>query len=64
LSKQYYCNHVTEHTQAQPMSNVFIPAMTIASNASGFYDMMGTIAYRVADCGNASRAKVPQEGLA
>jgi len=38
--------------------------MTIASNASGFYDMMGTIAYRVADCRNASRAKVPQEGLA
>jgi hypothetical protein len=62
-SKQHHRNRVTAHTQAQPMSNVFIPAMTIASNASGFYDMMDTMAYWVADCVNASRAKVPQEGL-
>jgi hypothetical protein len=36
--------------------------MTIASNASGFYDMMDTVAQWVAACINASRAEVWRKG--
>src|SRR5712691_2454066 len=42
-SKQHYCNCVTAYTRVQPVSNVFTPAMTIESNASGFYAMMDTV---------------------
>ena len=37
--------------------------MTIASNASSFYDMMDTMARCVADCVNTTRAEVLQDGL-
>src|SRR5262249_49897830 len=63
-SKQHHYKRVTAYTRAQPVSNVFVPAMTIASNASGFYDMMGTTAYWGTDCVNASHAEVLQDGLA
>ena len=38
--KQHYCNRVTAYTRALAVSNVFAPAMTLASHASGFYDMI------------------------
>jgi hypothetical protein len=42
-SKQHHHKRVTAYTRALPVSNVFVPAMAIASNASGFYDMMDTV---------------------
>jgi len=57
-SKQHHDKRVTAYTRALPVSNVFAPAMTIASNASGFYAMMDTVAQWGVDCVKVSRAEV------
>jgi len=57
-SKQHHYKRVTAYTRALAVSNVFAPAMTIASNASGFYAMMDTVAQWGVDCVKVSRAEV------